>query len=289
MFYTAYGESVRSKVSLDRFGLKRTQKPSSNVINLDFIHHTNELSNNYLNHQTKVNSSFGYYLNKEIALFEVYSGKKIVIKHFNDIDNDLIHTLLNYPFGILFNQRKQYVIHASAVIFNDKVFCFCGKTQSGKSSLASYLINMGGYLISEDTCVFDYKSKNLVLLPSYNFLKISDDVNEYMKEPFSKPIRFFKKSTQRKGYILNDKKFYRRPAAVDYFIYLEWSDHTPNLEKLNNKDSLKMLLSNEFISFSKENASYRFKAALDLVKQAKHFKYCRKKELHTLDEFINLF
>ena len=33
------------------------------------------------------------------------AGKKIVINYLDKIDDDLIHTLLNYPFAILFNQR----------------------------------------------------------------------------------------------------------------------------------------------------------------------------------------
>ena len=72
--------------------------------------------------------------------------EKIVANYFNDIDDDLIHTLLNYPFAILFNQRKKYVIHASSIKYKNKVFCFCGKSQSGKSSLASHLIKRGGSL-----------------------------------------------------------------------------------------------------------------------------------------------
>ena len=87
-------------------------------------------------------------MGENIALFEVFDGKKIVINYFNAIDDDLIHSLLNFPFAILFNQRNKYVIHASSVLLNEKVFCFCGKSQSGKSSLASYLIKMGGSLIS---------------------------------------------------------------------------------------------------------------------------------------------
>ena len=137
-----------------------------------------------------------------ILLYLKYIQKKIVIKYFNEIDDDLIHSLLNYPFAILFSQRNNYVIHASSVLFKNKVFCFCGKSQAGKSSLASYLIKLGGSLISEDTCVFDYRDNKLLLLPSYNFIKISDEVNEYQNKTFKDPIKFFKKSTDRKGYLL---------------------------------------------------------------------------------------
>lgn len=289
MFYDLYCHNVETNVSLSRFGIKQLQKKSSNPIHLEFTHHSHKKIDNYVNHQTYSDHDYGYYFVKNIALFEIFSGKKIKIKYFNEIDDDLLHTLFNYPFALLFNQRRKYVIHASSVAFKNKVFCFCGKTQSGKSSLASHLIKMGGYLISEDTCVFDLSGASPKILPSYNFIKISDEVNNYKNISFSDPIIFKKKSSDRKGYILDNKKFYSKKSKVDYFIYLQWSKDSSKLVELDNASSLKMLLSSEFSSFSKENASPRFKSASKLVNQAKHFSYRRKKQLKTLDHFINIF
>lgn len=288
MIYKLYCEDVYSDIPLDRFGIPDS-KNKVPTVEIFFKYHVNGKTNNYLNHQTKSNEDYGYYYIKDIALFEIYFGKKIVIKYFNDIDDDLIHSLLNFPFAILFNQRKNYVIHASSVLFDNKVFCFCGRSQSGKSSLASFLIKSGGSLISEDTCVFDYKDNNLVLLPSYNFIKISDAVNKHQDFSFKDPIHFFKKSTDRKGYILNSKSFYSKPIAVNYFVYLQWSESNSNIELLNNETSLKMLLSNEFITYTKDSALMRFKAASELIGKANHFLYSRKKELDSLEDFIKIF
>ena len=116
MLYSLYCQAVESKISLDDFGLKPIQKPISNPICLDFIK-TSDVFDNYENHQIHIKEDYGYYYVENIALFEIFSGGKIVIKYFDDIDLDLIHILLNYPFAILFNQRKQYVIHAAAVAF----------------------------------------------------------------------------------------------------------------------------------------------------------------------------
>ena len=288
MIYHLYCEDVSSDIPLDRFGIPPS-KSTSSTTEILFIHHHEDESKNYLNHQTKSNKDYGYYFIEDIALFEVYSGKKIVIKYFNEIDDDLIHSLLNYPFAILFSQRNNYVIHASSVLFKNKVFCFCGKSQAGKSSLASYLIKLGGSLISEDTCVFDYRDNKLLLLPSYNFIKISDEINEYQNKTFKDPIKFFKKSTDRKGYLLDNERFYKKPIAVNFFIYLQWSENQSNIEQLNNENSLKKLLSNEFISYSKENALYKFKAASKLTEETNHFLYTRKKKLHTLKDFTKIF
>lgn len=288
MIYSIYCENVSSDISLDKFGISLSDSTPPTV-EIVFTRHCHDESTNYINHQTKSNEKYGYYYIEDIALFEVYSGKKIVIKYFNDIDSDLIHSLLNFPFAILFNQRKKYVIHASSVSFNNKVFCFCGTSQSGKSSLASFLIKLGGSLLSEDTCVFDYRDNKLSLLPSYNFIKISDEVNHYQNINFKEPIKFVKKSTDRKGYILDSQNFHKEPTPVNYFIYLQWSEAQPNIEQLNNETSLKMLLANEFITYTKESALFKFKAASELIRDADHFLYSRKKELNTLEDFIKIF
>ena len=289
MFYSLYCQTVESEIPLDSFGVKQEGEASPNNIILDFIQSADNFTNQYLNHQTEINGDYGYYYIENIAFFEVFSGNRVVINYFNKIDNDLIHSLLNYPFAILFHQRKKYVIHASSIFYKDKVFCFCGKSQSGKSSLLSYFLTKGGLLISEDTCVFDYNENELFLLPSYNFLKISDDINHYIDLPLSNPIEFKKKSTNRKGYILDDHKFLSKPKIVDYFIYLQWSDKSTKLKKLTDEASLELLLSNAFISYSKENASSNFAAASQLVNQADHFLYKREKKLQTLDDFFNIF
>ncbi len=289
MLYSLYCQAVESKISLDDFGLKPFRKKSvSNPICLDFIK-TSDIFDNYENHQTNIRKDYGYYYIRDVALYEIFSGNKIVIKYFDEIDNDLIHSLLNYPFAILFNQRNKYVIHASSIFYKDKVFCFCGKSQSGKSSLVSYFLKKGGLLISEDTCVFEYNKNELFLLPSYNFLKISDDINDYIDLPLSNPIEFKKKSTNRKGYILNDHKFVSKSEVVDYFIYLDWSDKSSKLKKLTDEASLKQLLSNAFIGYSRENASSIFKAASQLVNQADHYLYKREKKFKTLEDFFKIF
>lgn len=290
MYFNLYSETVISNIPLNNFGIQELESPlSSDSIELDFIPYSEDKQIKYLNHQTHLRKNYGYYYIENIALFEVFSGKKIVVNYFDEIDDDLIHTLLNYPFAILFSQRKKFVIHAASVIFNEKVFCFCGKSQSGKSSLASNLIKKGGNLISEDTCVFDNLDQDLTILPSYNFLKLSDEVNNYYNNSFLDPINFKKKSTNRKGYILDKHNFYSKPAVVDYFIYLQWSTDCSKIKKLDSENSFKMLLSNEFVSYSKDNAVNRFKSASILINQADHFVYSRKKELQNLDNFIKIF
>ncbi|MFL2693720.1 MAG: hypothetical protein ACJ0G1_08435 [Gammaproteobacteria bacterium] len=287
MYYSLYNETIVSSIPLEEFGVQKSEHPSlSSAITIEYAVSPSKIYTKYTNHQTSLNEDYGYYFIEDIAMFEIFSGKKIVVNHFNEIDNDVIHTLLNFPFAILFNQRQKYVLHASSVFYEDKVFCFCGSTQSGKSSIASYLIKSGGSLISEDTCVFDLINDELVILPSYNFIKLSDEVGQYTDIISSEPITFLKKLTDRKGYVLASERFETRTRPVDYFIYLEWSEDDSILKLLDNESSLKKILQNEFISYSKESSHIRFKAATRLINQANHYLYSREKKLNTLDDFL---
>ena len=290
MLYRLYNHVVDSNLALDKFGIIPLKEKTPNKITLEFLPHCidKEGTSNYENHQTHSTESYGYYFVDNIAIFEIFSGNKILIKYFNDIDDDLIHTLLNYPFAILFNQRQKYVLHASSVVYEDKVFCFCGKSLAGKSSIAAHLLNNGGLLVSEDTCVFDEVNDELVILPSYNFIKLSDEVGKYTDIISSKPIRFTKKLTDRKGYVLESERFTSKPRPVDYFIYLRWAEGHPRLKQLDNESSLKNILQNEFISYSKESSVINFKAASTLINKAKHYLYSREKKLRTLDEFLDI-
>ena len=126
------------------------------------------------------------------------------------------------------------------------------------------------------------------LLPSYNFLKLSDQLSDYTNIRSADPIKFFKKLTDRKGHILDSKRFSSQPRPVDYFFYLQWSEGPSNLKQLNNEDSLTRLLSHEFISYSKETALSRFKAVTTLASKANHYLHSREKKLHTLDNFVEI-
>ena len=61
---------------------------------MEYIYYPDVEFKEYINHQTQLNKEYGYYFIENIALFEVFNGKKIVIKYFNKIDNDLIPLFL---------------------------------------------------------------------------------------------------------------------------------------------------------------------------------------------------
>lgn len=55
-------------------------------------------------------------------------------------------------FGILLQQRKRIVLHASAVRVRDQAVLFCGPSGAGKSTLAAALVDAGYDLVTDDFC-----------------------------------------------------------------------------------------------------------------------------------------
>lgn len=55
-------------------------------------------------------------------------------------------------FGILLHQRRQIVLHASAVRVGEGAALFCGPSGAGKSTLAAALVDRGHALLADDFC-----------------------------------------------------------------------------------------------------------------------------------------
>ena len=74
-------------------------------------------------------------------------------------------------------QRGLFLLHASALQFEDRVFIFPGQSLSGKSTILAYLIQKGAKLITEDTAVIKLANGEAKIMPSYPMIKISNEAN----------------------------------------------------------------------------------------------------------------
>jgi hypothetical protein len=73
-----------------------------------------------------------------VARFLLNSGNLIVVAPESDASAaDVPIFILGTVFGILLHQRRQIVLHASAVEVNGKAVVFCGSSGAGKSTLAA--------------------------------------------------------------------------------------------------------------------------------------------------------
>ena len=178
-------------------------------------------------------------------------------------------------------------MHASSVKFDNKIICFCGQSMSGKSSLVAKLISKGGKLISEDTSIFSFTNKDILIHPSYPFIKISNEVKNFTDLSTSTKVNFKKKINNRPGFILNPNQFEEKTKIVDAFIFLTWGDGKELISRVSAKDSLTLLLSNNFFNtFSNDQLVMIFNRSSFISRRCSFFQYNRKKDFNNLNSFI---
>jgi hypothetical protein len=89
----------------------------------------------------------------KVARFLLRDGREITFEAEPGADaGDIPLYLLGAAYGILLHQRRQIVLHASAVRVNGKAILFCGPSGAGKSTLAAALVQRGYPFITDDFC-----------------------------------------------------------------------------------------------------------------------------------------
>jgi len=69
--------------------------------------------------------------------------------------------------GILLMQRKVLPLHGSAIVLQNKVYALLGQSGAGKSTLASYLMDQGYPLISDDVIPIQVTDSGPTAIPGY--------------------------------------------------------------------------------------------------------------------------
>ncbi|CAA0104342.1 Uncharacterised protein [BD1-7 clade bacterium] len=87
----------------------------------------------------------------EVALFTIYESNKIVIQYFSETQcDDVLICLLGPVLALTCYQNQCWLMHASAVLVNNKAILFAGHSGVGKSTLASVLGKRGYPLLGDE-------------------------------------------------------------------------------------------------------------------------------------------
>ena len=139
--------------------------------------------------------------------------------------------------GLLLQQRKEFVLHASAVKIGAEAVVFIGFKGAGKSTTASALFANKHALVTDDLLVIKMPEGDprAYALPGIPSLKLwPDSVRASLGEdPHSLP-RIFAAEEKRMRYI--NKRFVTQPVPLRSICVLEFSEHAseePTLEPLN--------------------------------------------------------
>ena len=280
-YYLAYNRLLRSDFDLSHVGLYPVKQKFSLNKQLLIISNAGRLGNDhgYLNNQTMVNSSYGYYYKQNIGLFEFISGDEIRV--FTDclkFDSDFVRTLLNYPISCAFYQKNTFSLHASAVAFQGKVIMFPGSALTGKSTIAAYFLKNGGQLVTEDTAVIKVFNNRAYVRSSYPFLKLSESANAELSFFSSRGIALHTDRNQRQGFLLNEKFFSGKLVPIDYCVFLEYGDQE-SVEPFKFSEAILKLLSSSLNVYPLTETGQRelFHWGANLARCLKIFRFRRRR------------
>src|SRR5437868_7089772 len=114
-------------------------------------------------HRRRIHSSRGH------PLFGWWTpGSNFALPSAENVETDYRRAVL--PMAL--QAHGQEVIHASAVITEDGVVAFCGRSQTGKSTVAYGLHRRGYRVWADDTLVFDASAEFVQVIPYPHRLRI---------------------------------------------------------------------------------------------------------------------
>lgn len=280
-YYFAYEQLLQSDFDLSVVGLRPVERMLSSNQQPLVVSNMGPLTFNstYINNQTMLSSSGGYYFKKNIALFRFTSVNEIqVFIDYDQFNSDFVRTLLNYPIACAFYQKEIFSLHASAVAFKGKVIIFPGSALTGKSTIAAYFLKNGGQLITEDTAVIEIHGGKAYVRSSYPFIKLSKFANKELSFSSSDGILLPTDRNRRLGYLLNEKSFASKFAPVDYCIFLEFGDRE-SVEPIKSSEAVLKLLDSSLNIYPLTRTKQRqlFHWSANIARCLKIFRFRRRK------------
>jgi hypothetical protein len=123
---------------------------------------------------------------ENVARFLVRNGREIIVDIQSNADLALVRIVLfGSVMGMICAQRKILALHASSVVFHDRVIAFTGQSGAGKSTLAAHCLTAGAKLMSDDFLVVTMNpGPNAVAHPGMPSVKLwLDALSDLGREP----------------------------------------------------------------------------------------------------------
>lgn len=165
---------------------------------------------------------------KNIALYEVFGGKQIVVHaRPSAISSDIRVYCLSNAFAVLLFQRKCLPLHAGGIIRNNQVTLVMGASGSGKSTLMYRMMQKGYRIFSDDVVVASTTNDEKVQVhSSYPMMKLWADQMRAMGHPLEEPVR----SGVEKFSFYFHSQFESQPRSVANIVILNASSSIQSCE-----------------------------------------------------------
>lgn len=270
--FTLYQKDFFTELNLSRFGFKECNEEHDVVVKIS----KKAIPNKFKEKVYSINDNYGYYYKQGVGLYEVFNGEEIIIRPETESNELLSQYLINFPLALCFSQLGFFVLHSSAVKFKDKVILFCGKSHSGKSTTSALFNRYGAKIISEDICIVD--TKTLEIIPSAPYVKLTKQAATSILQKHKK----ISTKTMDSRDIYQVGIFEENRSNLNYCFFMNWGQET-GIDAIDYKDIIKKLYKFSFISNSRKDT----KKVLSIISNTKFKNLYIKKSLDQLDIIVD--
>ncbi|MEP4855424.1 MAG: hypothetical protein ABJV60_00050, partial [Lentilitoribacter sp.] len=186
--YCSHGIIINSEIEIAEYQAADDQRFQPDVhIKLGDVAKTGIANPKWQRHLTQVNIEHVWMDVPGVARFLITKGIKITVDPYPGADNaDLCAFLVGSCMGAILHQRDFLVLHASAVVFQDKLIAICGQSGAGKSTTASTFAQRGAQIFTDDILVIDSHGQAWPGAPNLRLWKSSldalgKDVSDYQQ------------------------------------------------------------------------------------------------------------
>jgi hypothetical protein len=150
---------------------------------------------------------------KDTAIFSIQDGHTITVSPAADADEDCVRLfILGSCMGVLLMQKRILPLHGSALVLDNKAYALVGRSGAGKSTLASYLMEQGHFMISDDVIPVMVQNGVPLAIPGYPQQKLWQQSLDYMGMNSSAYRPLFERET--KFAVPVHDRFYSEPLPL---------------------------------------------------------------------------
>lgn len=244
--YKLYGLTIKSQLKL----VELLENEDKGKYDVEFVYDevNEEVRNAIKNNKWFFRSKdVVWYDIKDVAIFYIYKGKKVIIEPKQNANfEDIKSYLLGGCMGFLLYQRGSIGIHGGVLENAGKALIILGEGGVGKSTLTTAFRLKGKKFLSDDVASININDE-ITVNPGYPGQRLCEDIVEKFNIDKSKLIRLETESKTK--YMVNVKRdFIDKPVVIGTIVELIVSDKdNVTAKKIMGSEKLKVLMKHLFM------------------------------------------
>ncbi|SEU28401.1 hypothetical protein [Paenibacillus sp. NFR01] len=179
--YTAFGLTIRSDFPLPELPLAVVPALNGDAVILEADLSARWQAIPKLSPTLGVSGNEVMFIVKDTAIYSVKDGNVISVSPASGADPDAVRLfILGSCMGILLIQKRILPLHGSALAIDGKAYALVGASGAGKSTLASYFMDQGYSMLSDDVIPVIVREGQPFAVPGYPQQKLWQQSLDYL-------------------------------------------------------------------------------------------------------------